>query len=340
MKKLKKFLIASILTLTLIGCGPAKVLPLETVGPNETAFVIPLEDGKEQEKFESIEYLTNHKVVSKRIEIPVRERSTGRGPGDYEWIPMVRVIKVDRSLVTREWVNAKRAAKDEKKDNDDKKVEAIAVESLDSIGFHVGVNITAFITEEDAPTYLYYHTSKPLSKVIDENIRGFVQDRLAQKFGALVLEECKKQKGKIFEEVGKETIANFKPYGITISTVGNAGGLEFDDPKIQESIDATARSEMAITIAKKAKLAQDEQNTLEISKATAENKILLDRAIANRLASEEFAKAKDAQESRVRLEIERVKADAQYKAAERWNGDMPNSIVPAGSPMLFGLDTK
>ena len=337
---MRNLIACSVVALSLIGCGPAKVLPLSNIESNETAFVIPIEgDGKNQEKFESIDFLTQHKVVSKRIEMPVRERSTGRWWWEYEWLPTVRVIKVDRSLVTREWVHNK----PEVKDKDGKVIptaDAIPVESKDSIGFKVGINITAFITEENAPKYLYYHTSKQLSEVIDQNVRGYVQDRLAQKFGALTLEECKSAKGKIFEEVSKETIANFANYGITIATVGNAGGLEFEDAKIQESIDATARAEMAIEIARKSKLAQDQKNELDASKAANENSILIANSIAQRQASEEFAKARESQESRVRLEIERVKADAQYKAAERWNGDMPNSIVPAGSPLLFGLDTK
>lgn len=88
-----------------VGCGPARVMPLDNVGPNETAFVIPLEgNGTEQEKFESIKYLEGRKVASKRIEIPVRQRDTGYGWWNYEYVPMVRVVKVDRSLVTREWV--------------------------------------------------------------------------------------------------------------------------------------------------------------------------------------------------------------------------------------------
>lgn len=332
---MKNLILLCIITIALVGCGPAKVLPLENINPNETAFVIPIEsNGKDQEKFESIEFLTQHKVVAKRIEIPVRERSTGRMWWDYEWIPTVRVIKVDRSLVTREWVHSKAEGKNQPM------AEAIPVESLDSIGFRVGINITAFITEENAATYLYYHTSKPLSEVIDQNVRGYVQDRLAQKFGALKLEECKAKKGAIFEEVSKETIANFAKYGITIATVGNAGGLEFEDAKIQDSIDATARAEMSIEIARKSKLAQDQQNELEASKADNENKILIARAVAQRQASEEFDKARAAQESRVRLEIERIKAEAEFEAAKRWNGDMPNSIVPAGSPLLFGLDTN
>ena len=256
------------LILLVMGCGPAKVLPLVEVGPNETAFVIPLEgDGKGQEKFESIEYLTAKKVVSKRIEIPVRERDTGHGT--YEYIPMVRVVKIDRTLVTREWSDHKAA---------------IAVESQESINFHVGINLTALIAEEDAPTYLYYHTVKPLSEVVDQNVRGFVQGELAKAFGILSLEECKHKKGEVFAAVEKRTVEHFKQYGVTIQNVGSAGGLSYDDPKIQEAINATANAEMSIEIARKEKSAQDQRNEQKVA-----------AAVAERRAAEEFAKAQDAQ---------------------------------------------
>jgi len=305
--------------LALTGCGPARVLPLETVGPNETAFVIPLEGATgTQEKFESIEFLAKHKVLTKRIEIPVRERSIGRMWWDYEWIPTVRVIKVDRSLVTREWAQSA-----------GKNVNAVAVESIDSIGFHVGVNLTTFITEEDAATYLYFHTSKPLADVVDQNVRGFIQDQLATAFGQLSLEESKRQKARIFAETEKETIAHFKKYGVTISNIGNAGGLEFDDPKIQAAINDTANAEMSIQVAMKEKLAQDERNKRIVASAQAEAE-----------AAREFAKAQEAQVAKVRLEIERMKAEAQLTAAQRWNGNAPASVLPEGSGFMFGLDGK
>jgi hypothetical protein len=296
--------------LMLTGCfGPAKVLPLEMVGPNETAFVIPLEgDTVAQEKFESVEFLNKHKVVTKRIEIPVRERSIGRMWTDYEWIPTVRVVKVDRSLVTREW------------SPDVKNSTALSVESVDSIGFHVGVNLTAFIVEEDAAKYLYFHNVKPLAEVVDQNVRGFLQDKLASSFGVLKLEECKARKSDIFNQAEKATIEHFKNYGITISNIGNAGGLYYDDRRIQAAINDTANAEMSIQVAMKEKLAQDERN-----------KQLVATAIAQADAAREFAKAKEAQEAKIHLDIERMNAEARLK----WNGALPANVLPANSPLLM-----
>lgn len=297
------------LALLVVGCGPAKVLPLEMVGPNETAFVIPLEGNSvAQAKFESVEFLNSHKVVSKRIEIPVRERSIGRLWTDYEWIPTVRVVKVDRSLVTREWSPDVKASK------------AVAVESVDSIGFHVGVNLTAFIVEEDAAKYLYYHNMKPLSEVVDQNVRGYLQDKLASAFGTLKLEECKLKKSEIFKDAEVATIVHFKEYGITISNIGNAGGLDYDDDRIQAAINDTANAEMRIQVAQKEKLAQDERNKQTVATATAEAD-----------AAREFMKAKDAQEARIRLKIEEMNAQARLK----WNGELPKNILPSGSSLLM-----
>jgi len=311
-----------VVLLSLLGCGPPKVLPIEDVGPNETAFVIPLEGTSgEQEKFESIKYLESKKVVTKRIEIPVRERSTGRWWYEYQWIPLLRVVKVDRALITREWTktDAKGAA-------NAASATSISVESRESINFHVGVNLTAFITEEDAPTYLYYHTTKKLSDVVDENVRGFLQGELSREFGMLTLEECKVQKGRVFVDVEKRTKEHFKAYGVTVQNVGNASGLTFDG-KIQEAIDATANAEMAIEIARKERVANDQRNEQRVAAAKAE-----------RLAAEEFAKAQDAQVSKIRLDIARMQAEAMLEAAKKWNGGLPSSILPQGSPLLFGLD--
>jgi hypothetical protein len=326
--------------LTLIGCGPAKVLPLENVGPNETAFVIPLEgNSKEQEKFESIKYLESKKVVAKRIEISVRERDTGRMWWDYEWIPTVRVVKVDRSLVTREWIKndasppakapapaapgAPAAAPGPVED-----VRAIEVESKESINFHVGVNMTAFVMEEDAPVYLYYHTTKQLKEVVDQNVRGFIQGELSKAFGVLTLEECKVQKSRVFAEVEKLTKEHFKTYGITVQNVGSAGGLAFDD-KIQAAINETANAEMNIEIARKEKVANEQKNEQKIAAARAE-----------RMAAEEFAKAKEALIEKNHLDIQRMQAEAMLEAAKKWNGGMPANILPQGSPLMFGLDVK
>lgn len=163
---------------------------------------------------------------------------------------------------------------------------------------------------------------------MDKNVRGFIQGELSKGFGSLSLEECKLKKGDVFAVVERATKEHFKSYGVTVQNVGNAQGLSFDDPKIQDAINATANAEMMIDVARKEKLAQDQRNEAKIAAAT-----------ADRRAAEEFSKAQDAQVVKSRLEIERMRAEAMLEAAKKWNGSVPASVLPQGSSLLFGLDT-
>jgi len=70
------------------------------------------------------------------------------------------------------------------------KDQAIAVESLESIGFSAGATITVSIKEEDAPTFLYYYFGKKLDDVVDQNVRSFVQMVLSREFGNRNLSDC------------------------------------------------------------------------------------------------------------------------------------------------------
>lgn len=322
MKTFLKVLTASLTAFSLSACmGPVQLEKLENVGPNETAFVIPVEgDTTAQGKFESVEYLEKKKVLAKRVTIPTRKLDTGRWPGEFEWIPTVRVIKVDRSLVTREWVN--------RRDPNTGKVtdrKAILVESSESVNFGVGVNITAMIQEEDAPRYLYWHSGKPLSEVIDTNIRGFIQSVAAREFGRMSLEDAKKKKGDVFVVISKETIEHFKKYGITIQTIGSADGLDFDEA-IQLSINNTQTAQAEVEVARQQKIAQEERNKMNIAKAEADRKV-----------AEEFAKAQQAQQALIELEIKKMNAQAALVAATRWNGATPSGVVPSNSNFLFGF---
>ena len=316
MKKTINLLVVLAAAALTAACGPAPVKPIETAGPNETVFVIPLEgDSTAQKQVQSVEYLKAKMVQSKRIEIPIRERSTGRMPWDYEWLPTVRVIKVDRSLQTRQWSGVKGANA------------GIHVESLESINFHVGFNVTALIQEEDAATYLYWHAGKQLSEIVDSNVHGYIQDIAAREFGRRKLEDCKAEKNAVFALVEKEAKEHFKKYGITIVSLGNAGGLDFDDEAIQTAINKTQTKQMEVQVAEQERQAQEKRNQTNVARATAE-----------RQAAEEFAKAKDAQVAKIQLDIDMVRAQATLAAANKWNGSVPTQVLPQGSNMLFGLD--
>jgi len=321
---MKRFMmIVSMLALGVTGCmGPYKVELFEEIGPNETAFVIPLEgETKEgQAQLQSVEYLEKNKVVAKRITIPQREKNTGRGAGSYEWIPTARVIKVDRTPITREWTKSPGSGTSPIN-------QAIGVESLDSINFSAGVNITCSVEETDAAKFLYYFAGKKLPDVVDSNVRGFIQTVLAREFGQYSLTECPKKKADVFAKAFTEGKELFKQKGVTIEYLGSSEGLAYDDPKIQEAINKKFTTENDIEVAKQETLAQDERNKLLIGKAKAEAE-----------AAAEIAKAQEAMSLKVDLEVKLIQAQAMKTAAERWLGNVPASVLPQGSNMLFGLD--
>src|SRR5262249_3386790 len=60
------------------------------IDTSETGFLIPLEgDSTEQVKFQSEDYLKQHKVATKRVQITHRWSQEGRWPTDGKWIPIV-----------------------------------------------------------------------------------------------------------------------------------------------------------------------------------------------------------------------------------------------------------
>jgi len=321
---MKRFLSITSLIIVAIAataCGPAQVELYDDIEPQQTAFVVQLEGGTDnQAKFQSIEHLQKLQVAAKRIPTPTRKRKTGRMPWDFEWVKTVKVITVDRTPVTREWTEKESTGTNSKN-------EAIAVESSDSIGFGVGVNITASVEEENAARFLYYYAGKPLNEIIDTNIRSFVQANVSKAFGTRVLEDCKSSKGEIFTTCNEEATEYFAEMGITIRSLGYSEGLVYENPEIQAAINENYVAEMNIQKQDNERLAQEKTNAKDLSIAVTEREI-----------AEEFAKAAEAKAKLVELEVKQNEALAKLTAAQKWNGVLPSGIVPQGSQFLFGLD--
>lgn len=299
----------------LTGCGPYPTEHAVEVKNNETAFVVPLEgDTKaKQAQFMSIEYLEKAKVATKRIIIPLRKRSLGRAWFDYEWIPLARVIVVDRAPVTCQWLEKN----------------GIMVESLDSVGFTAGVNCTGMIKEEDAAKFLYYYPGNSLSDVMNKNVKGYIQNVLAREFGSRNLSKCQQEKKDIVLGLSKELTAHFAQYGITISSVGIADGMSYDNAEVQKTIDAVFVNETRVKQAEQEREAQKIINEKDLSIAQNE-----------RAKAEEFAKAAEAQTKMIELKIRQMEAEARLESAKRWDGKTPSGVVPANSPFLFQFGNK
>ena len=311
------------------GCG---VYPkFVDIKPNETAFVIPAQGASmsKQAKFSSLDFLKEHKVAAKRIEVPVEKRSTGIMPWSYDEVETVFVIRVDRTPVTR--VYTKRA-----NTGTGPKDQGFACESQDSINFTAGAICTIMVEEENTPDFEYHYAGKSLADVADQDVWGFFQASLARQFGELPLSEGRKQKGRIYIQALKEARDQFQKWGITIAAFGNAEGLSYDEKKIQDAIDANFVAQMDI-----------EKSNSELQSQATRNKLNVEKAKADRLVAEEFGKAKDASEAKTRLSNETIDANARAELAKHLSPQIlvidnggSGAAKQVTNGMLLGLPEK
>lgn len=301
--------------------GPPKVEQFVDITENETAFLIDLEGSGDQLKFDSVQYLELNKVAAKRVSLPLREKKTGRWPGQFVWVPTVAVIKVDRSPETRLWTESAKTGTSARDD-------ALYLESKEPVKFYCGATITCSVLEEDTAVFLYNFGGKQLPDILDTTVRGFCQQALAREFRTLALDEARAIKSEIFQKVEKDAQAFFKPKGITVNYFGNHGGLVYANKAVQDSIDQSLIQQIEKTIAEQEKLAQDVRNETAVSKARAE-----------REAAEQLIASRDAVELKTRMEILVTQAEAKKAAATRWKGQMPAIILPtaSGAPVLLQL---
>ena len=290
MKKLIVIALALVMCCCMFtGCiKPYNTPEFVTIEPHQTAFLIPLiGDTTNQASFESEEMLMQAKVSTKEIEIPHRWVQTGRRHWKGEWRDTMALIIVDRSPVTREWSSTEGVGTSAVN-------QAIYAESAESIGFSAGMNCSAQIySEEDAVKFLYCYNNKPLSEIMDSEIRARVESKFVEECASRTLNEILVEKETIMNNVREDVETYFAQRGITITVLGMKDGLEYDDATIQKSINDKFSSEMKLTT-------QENENQRIISEAEA-------KAEANRILSESIT--------------DEILMKQYY---EKWNGELPD----------------
>lgn len=239
MKKFSYLLIGALLVaLSLTGCTrkPYMVPIYEEVGPNETAFLVALEgDTKtDQAKMDSLEFYEAAKVSAKRIEIPQRWMQTGRKEYTGKWVPTMKLVKVDRSPVTRLYYSEGSKIGDKA---------GIGLETKSSVGVTFGISLSARIDESETAKYLYYYNLRALSSVMDSEVYATITSILGAKVGTMQYEEMIARKAEILAHLQVELTKAYAQYGITIYGIGIYGGIIPDNPAIQQSIDAKVIAE-------------------------------------------------------------------------------------------------
>ena len=200
-----------------------------TILPNESAFFIPDTGANKdsQAQFDSETYLNEKKIAVKRFVIPHQKLA---GSGGTSWastgwdlyVPTGRLIIVDRSPYSREWV----AASDR---GTSKRNESIPCQSKEGVNISVGVAIGASVTEENAARYLYrfgvlppsdpagrmldrtspqtiftsVYYSRRLSDVMDDVGRKRVQTLICNEIAGRTFEAANQEAVKIMDAVRK-----------------------------------------------------------------------------------------------------------------------------------------
>ena len=324
------------LTLTLSGCVKSYDKPeYVEIDTSETGFLIPLEgDSTKQARFESVDYLQERKVAAKRIQITHRWNQEGRFNNDGHWLSLVRLVKVNRSPVTREWTAEGKHATGDK---------AIWIESADSVGFSMGFTCTAFIDEKDAASFLYWYPSGSLANVMDTEVRGRIQQASAEVAAKYPLDSLREKKQEIADAVKKDVVAFFTQRGISITTVGMFGGMTYENPAIQKAIDETfIAQQLKVVSAAKFQSQQKENERIELEATATAEKL---RREAQGKADARLAEAK-AEADAIGLVnkavansgplLMQIRALEVEKArVERWNGSFPQTMLGNNPNVLF-----
>jgi hypothetical protein len=310
------------------------------IDTSETGFLIPLEgDATQQAKFQSEDYLKQRKVAMKRVQITHRWSQEGRMPSDGRWIPTVRLVKVNRSPVTRAWTTPQNTSGNSQVVT--RSDQAIWIESGDSVGFSMGFACTAFIPEDDAAKFLYWYPSGSLANVMDQEVRGRIQQVAAEVAAKYPLDILRAKKQEIADAVKKDVTNFFATRGVTITSIGMFGGMTYENPEIQRSIDGTFIAQQLKVVAEAKFEAQKKEN----ERIELEANAVAEKARREALGLADAKKTTAAAEAEAIREVNRALNEAQQNPVlyqlkaldvekarvEKWDGKYPTYFMGTGS---------
>ncbi|MBB6251224.1 hypothetical protein [Nitrospirillum iridis] len=218
-----------------------------TILPNESAFWIPdIGDNKDgQVQYDSEAYLTSHKVALKRFIIPHHKLANSGGYIGWDaYVPDGRLIIVDRSPYSREWVSSAQRGTSSRD-------EGIHCQSKEGLDVTVGVSVAASVSETNAARFLYHFgvqqqgykgidrtdpnvifTSvfygRSLGDVMDDVGRKKIGTLICAELTARPLNAGNAEAGIIMDKVTKEAATWFATMGITLEFLGWADTFQFD----------------------------------------------------------------------------------------------------------------
>jgi hypothetical protein len=282
------------------------------IGPNETAFVIPMftdENVKTEDQvhLNDVEFYQKNMVSSKLIQIPHKWIKTGRFARSGYYKGTVRVITVDLTPHSGNWLQT---------DSN-----AIKVETAASQGITIPMSYTIRIKPEDAALYLSFYKAVDFQSVIDVQINRYFAQEAGKAFHAVEYKDVSKQRDIILQEAVEKTKAHFATQGITIDQLAIVDGLIYEDESLQTNIDEQAKIQAQIVLEESKKTLIEKQKANKIAEAN------IDADVARAKASTLDIELKRA---RAMQEIENTKIIAQAQAEAIKQGKyapVPNTVV-------------
>jgi hypothetical protein len=340
------YLISLSATVMLTGCWrPYHEAVLSEISNSQEGFLIELEGENAQADTSAEEYLKSRLVQQKRIEIPYRWKPTSRVPNWGKWIPLARLVIVDRAPENRLWV----VDRDKGTSNRD---EGIWLESKDSVSFSTGIAITARIQDRDDaikflanypariqenadPEQTYQVKVSSLANIMDEEVKNKVQEILSDKANEYVMDELRDQKTQITSEVREECREFFQERGICITTLGMAGGFTYANPQIQAAIDSVfeAQQDKQVAMAEAAAAAERKEALKLQGEGEAEQIIQVARGEAESLQHIADAKAYEIQKLAENPEAYMLlkQLEIEKERLKRWDGSYPQMLFSGQS---------
>lgn len=286
------------------GCEFGMKRDIVVINPDETAFAIPVTgDNSNQAQLYSERNLEDNKVSAKRY-IVEYERVKKSG---YEllgsWYPKVKLVVVSLKPVTRAWTGSADSGTASAN-------QALVAETKESIRLAAEFNCNAAVDEANAAKFVHAYYGKQLEQIMDEQVRPYAQQLFTEQAAKYTMDEFLGKKSEITAYVRDGVTKKFATQGIRIMTLGMQGDIAWD-PKIQDSIDARIRANNEM-------LANQARNKQKVEAAEAAHKE------ANLLGGATALKIRQ-------LEIDKIKAETQRAAVEKWNGTLPTQMIPGGS---------
>lgn len=315
MKKLSfVFALLVAMTVSFTGCvRPYDKPEYVEVGPNETAFVIPMftdENVKTEDQVhlnENVEFYQKNMVSSKLIQIPHKWIKTGRFARSGYYKGTVRVITVDLTPRSGNWLQ--------------NEPNAIKVETAASQGITIPMSYTVRIKPEDAALYLSYYKAVDFQSVIDTQINRFFAQEAGKAFHTVEYKDVAKQRDIILADAVEKTKEHFKAQGITIDQLAIVDGLVYDDKSLQSNIDEQAKIQAQIVLEENKQTLIAKQKANKIAEANIEADVA--RAKASTLDIE-LKRAKAMQE----IENTKIIAQAQAEAIKQGKyAPVPDTVV-------------